>query len=142
MESGCFVKYDKYTIFLTVYHTVNNNKLVNAIVVDFDEANGVQLLPLAEIDPIIRSNIMTKEIEEVDFAIKILDSMPPCHLFDVGQDGIIKFKKKRIQLVSTLTDLPLKSEEYGFAGYIWKYNGQCYGWSKISICIKPTTCLL
>ena len=104
MGSGCFVKYDKYTIFLTVYHTVNNNKLVNAIVVDFDEINGVQLLPLGEIDPTIRGNIMTKEVVEVDFAIKILESMPPCHLFDVGQDGIIKFKKKRIQLVSTLTD--------------------------------------
>lgn len=119
MGSGCFVKYNKYTIFLTVYHTVDNDKLTTGIVSDFDSNKGVKLLPLNLIPPIISGNVKLNTTEIVDFAYQKMLTMPQCYFFDVDELGNVKFKVSRIELVSNLTDMPTVAENYGFAGYIY-----------------------
>lgn len=121
MGSGCFIKYDNYTIFLTVYHTIDNNNLTSGIVSDFDINKGIKLLPLGLIPPIISGNIKSKTIEIVDFAYQKMSQMPPCYYFEVDEMGTVKTKIERIELVSNLTDLPSKTEDYGFAGYIYGF---------------------
>ena len=78
---------------------------------DFDENNGVKLLPLGAIQPIIRDDLVTMETDEVDFAIKKSNTMPPYYFFAVDEYGKIKFKQKRIQIISNLDDLPKDTEE-------------------------------
>ncbi|MCH5152813.1 MAG: hypothetical protein J1F68_02485 [Clostridiales bacterium] len=117
--SGCFIDYRGHTFFLTVYHTVSNNNLTNGIVVDFDPSKGVCLAQLTVFCPFIRGNILTKEVDEVDFACREIDTMPPCQYFEVDSYGKIIRRTPRIKLISDLTDLPSKNEEYGFAGYIY-----------------------
>lgn len=121
MGSGCFVKYDKFTLFLTVYHTIDkdNNHLTTGIVSDFNADKGVKLLPLTLIPPIITGNIKSSEMEIVDFAYQKMLQMPKCYYFDVDGMGNLKNKIERIKLITNFTDVPSKTEDYGFAGYIY-----------------------
>lgn len=121
MGSSCFVHYGKYTIFLTVYHTIDDNSSTSGIVCDFDKNKGVKLLPLGLVSPIASGNIFSNNIEIVDFSYARMNKMPQCQYFELDNAGNIFKQENRIELVSDFLDLPIPKEDYGFAGYTYGY---------------------
>ena len=103
---------------MTVYHTVNDNSLNTGVVVDFDECKGTILKPLDIGPPILKGNLFSRKIDEIDLAYKKMDEMPPCQFFIIDELGEVKCRKNRVILDTTLTDVPISSENYGFAGFI------------------------
>ena len=118
MGSGCFIEYKGFTLFLTVYHTVKNYSLNTGIVADFDENKGVKLLPVGVRPLIIKGDLKTGKFGDLDFAYVKCATMPECYFFILDELGKMKYKTKRIILQTCLTDIPTKTEKYGFAGFI------------------------
>lgn len=115
--SGCFVKYKDSFFFLTVFHTIENNKLSPKIVSDIDPDRGALLLNL-DLSFSIRGDLHTGlEDEFIDYAWQHFQKMPECYYIQNDDKGNIQ----RIQRMFRQTDfsiVPNKDEEYGFAGFV------------------------
>ena len=118
MGSGCIIEYKGFNLFLTVYHTVEDYSLNTGIVADFDEHQGVKLIPLGIRPPIVKGNLKTHKIDNLDFSYAKCKNIPECYFFIVEKTGKITTKKRRIALTTDLQCTPTATEEYGFAGFI------------------------
>lgn len=135
MGSGCFIEYKGVVLFLTVYHTVKDYSLDTMIVTDFDVNKGVKLLSVGIIPPTIKGNLNTKYFSDIDFACVKLNNMPKCYFFNLDEYGKIVTRYKRISLKTCLTDVPINSETYGFAGFIrGKIKNNCTSKFNITLC--------
>ena len=119
--SGCFVNYrNKCTLFLTVYHTVNNPNFITSILSDYDEKSGTILKPLPKKPRrFVKSDISNFKKKIIDFTYYKIAEPYKCWFFCIDESGALLYKRERIVLPTDLSCIPDKKEEYGFSGYTY-----------------------
>jgi hypothetical protein len=125
MASGCIVKYNQKHFLLTVFHAVGNQQKW-ALEIRYEHSAGMKMYPVGGFRFLKKGNISTLTFEDVDFALKELDSSVTPFYQEIAQDrsGNILLETPKIINELDFSVKPSPDKKYYFAGLTRPALGQ------------------
>ena len=127
IASGCFVRYGEKKLLLSVQHATGNGGIW-AIQQQYVPNRGAELYRLGEVNFLMKININTSEIVDVDFSYVEVPESTFAKRQEINPDTAEILTEEYIfTLSSSLEDEPCTNTRYGFSGLVKPSIDQCGG---------------